>query len=279
LPPILLGTHIVGTGDTGDTGRREAAAQASLEALARSGEAACVNLAFADGPVSAGALPTLPVLTQDAPSVAGVEGRRKPITSELIDVLAAEAERRGMPRFGLVNGDIVILPEALARDRETCAPAAGFTRTDVGGGEPESGLVYGLDMFIFDVGFWKRERHRFRPYVFGDALWDNVYGAIVASHGGTLFTRERLILHERHGSAWHDSPFASYVHLLAARDASYFSAWCAFVDRAKALRAAGGTIEEERALQRRIFRPPGVAGDTLDAMRASWWRVKRAFGA
>jgi hypothetical protein len=276
VPPILLGTHLV---DSADTGRRESAAQAALDSIARSGDAACVNVTFVDVAESPGVLPTLRVLTQDAPSLAGVEGRRKPIVSELIDVLAAEAERRGIPRVGLINGDIVILPEALARDRETGAPAAAFARTDIGGGEPESSLLYGLDMFTFDVSFWKHERHRFRPYVFGDALWDNVYGALVASHGGTVFTRERLILHERHPPAWHESPFAGYIHLLAARDSSYFSAWCAFVDRASVLRAAGGTIEEERALQREMFHPPGAAVDALDAMRASWWRVKRAFGA
>ena len=223
MPPILLGTRLVGSRDAGS---REAAAQASLQALVQSGEAACVNLAFTDEPPSAPGIETLRALTLDAPTVAGVEGRRKPIASELIDVLSAEAERRGIARIGLVNGDIVVLPDALRRDRDVGAPAAGFARTDVGGG-PESSLLHGLDMFTFDAAFWKRERQRFRPYVFGDALWDNVYGAIVASHGGTLFTRERLILHERHSTGWQDSPFAVHNHLLTTRDRSYFTAWCA----------------------------------------------------
>ncbi len=258
---------------------REAAAQASLAALVRAGTAACVTLAFVDETLPDGAVDTLHVLQNDAPAAAGVAGPRKPIADEMLDALAVEAARRDIPRIGIVNGDIVVLPDAVERDRASGAPAAGFTRTDIGDGQAEESLLYGLDMFTFDVAFWKRERHRFRPYVFGDAIWDNVYGAIVASYGGVLFTRDRLILHQRHQSAWHGSPFNAYIQLLAARDSSYFSAWCAFVERAKALRAAGGTMEEERVLQRQVFHPPGAAVEALDVMRGSWWRLRRALGA
>ena len=275
-PALLLGTQISGRTAAAP---REAAAQASLSALARAGAAACVNLAFVDEAPPDRDVDALRVLTQDAPSAAGVDGPRKPIVDEMLDALAVEAARRGIPRIGIVNGDVVVLPEAVERDRASGVPAAAFARTDTGDGQPEANLIYGLDMFTFDVGFWTRERNRFRAYIFGDAVWDNVYGAIIASHGGVLFTRERLILHERHPAAWHASPFATYVHLLAARDSSYFSAWCAFVQRANALRAAGGTTEDERALQRQVFRRPGVALEALDVMRGSWWRLKRALGA
>jgi hypothetical protein len=276
LPSILLGTRISGRPAAA---QREAAAQASLTALVRAGAAACVTLAFADESLPDGSFETLHVLERDAPSAAGVDGPRKPIVDEMIDALTVEAARRGIPRIGIVNGDIVVLPGAVERDLASGVPAAAFARTDTGDGQPEASLLYGLDMFTFDVAFWKRERHRFRAYIFGDAIWDNVYGALVASHGGVLFTGERLILHERHPAAWHGSPFAAYLQRLAARDSSYFSAWCAFVEGAKALRATGGTMEDERALQRQVFHPPGVAVEALDVMRGSWWRLKRALGA
>ena len=70
-----------------------------------------------------------------------------------------------------------------------------------------------------------------------------------------------------------------YVHLLAARDSSYFSLWCAYVARAEALRARGGTREQEEALQREIFRAPGLAAEAVDVARATWWRARQVLGA
>lgn len=265
------------SGKPGDTARREAAAQASLAALGPAAE--CVNLAFADEPSAAALLPQRRALRLDAPRVSGATGARKPVISEMLDVLAAEAAARGIPRIGLVNGDIVVLPAAIARLASLDAPAAAVARTDVGGGAPDAEMLYGVDMFVFDRGFWQRERRRFRPYLLGEMVWDNVYASLVACHGGVLLNRERLILHERHPSGGHGSPFARYVHLLAARDRSYFSLWCTYVARAEALRARGGAADEEDALQRAVFRPPGPAAEALDLGRAAWWRAKRMLGA
>jgi hypothetical protein len=276
VPPILLGTSISGKGDAA---RRERDAQASLHSLSNCGAAVCVNLGFAGEASTTAILPTLPILTHDARTVTGVQGARKPVVSEMIDALAAEAGRRGLTRIGIVNGDIVVTASALARDAECNAPCAAFSRTDLGGGEPEVNLLYGVDMFTFDVAFWRRERRRFRPYLLGEPVWDNVYGAIVACHGGTLFNRERLILHQRHLSASESSVYRSYVQRLAARDSSYFTLWCAYVERAAALRARGGRAQEEYALQRTTFVAPGPAASALDVLRGSWWRMKRAIGA
>jgi hypothetical protein len=51
------------------------------------------------------------------------------------------------------------------------------------------------------------------------------------------------------------------------------------VARAEALRAAGGSPQEEEALQRAIFHPPGPTAVALDIARATWWRARRALGA
>lgn len=275
-PLILLGTSIAGRG--GDSGRRETAAQASLVECVAGGEALCVNLGFIDEPDRAGPLETLRVLGLDAPRVSAVAGPRKPVITEMLDALASEADARGLSRIGLVNGDIIVTRQAIARVSNGAIPAAALSRTDFGGG-PEEPLLHGVDMVVFDVGFWRRERRRFREYLLGEPVWDNVYASIIACHGGTLINRERLILHERHAAAFHGSPYARYIHLLAARDRSYFSIWCAYVSRATGLREGGGTPEEERALQREIFRPPGMAAQAMDVGRAAWWRGRRMFDA
>jgi hypothetical protein len=275
-PFLLLGTSV--SGKPGDTARREAAAQASLAAL-RPGGTECLNLSFVDEPAADMLLPQRRALTQDAPGVSGVAGARKPLVLEMLDVLAAEASARGIPRIGLVNGDIVVPPAAIARLVALDCPAVAISRTDVGGGGPDAEMLQGVDMFVFDREFWQRERRRFRPYLLGEMVWDNVYASLVCCHGGALLNRERLILHERHPSVAHGSPFARYVHQLATRDRSYFTLWCTYVSRAKALRARGGSAEEEYALQREVFLAPGRAAEAMDIGRAAWWRAKRMLGA
>lgn len=274
MPALLLGTSV--SGKPGDTARREGAAQASLAALAG---VECVNLAFHDDPPAAGLVPQRRTLRQDAPQVAGVAGARKPVVSEMLDVLAADACERGIPRIALVNGDIIVLPEAVERLTSGGAPAAAVARTEIGGDQPETTLLYGIDMFVFDREFWQRERRRFRAYLLGEVVWDNVYASIIACHGGVVLNRERLILHQRHPSATSGSPFDTYVHALATRDRSYFTLWCTYVARAEALRAAGGSAADEAALQREVFVAPSRADDLIDIGRAAWWRARRMLGA
>jgi len=273
---LLLGTSISGRGDAV---RRERAAQASLAALEAAGLARCVTLDFADAPVVDAPCRRLRVLRTDARLLSGADGPRKPIVSEMLDVLAAEAARSGASRIGLVNGDIVVTADAASRASDTDLPALAFSRIDTGGGIADAPLLFGVDMFTFDLRFWQRHRARFRAYVLGDAVWDNVYAAVIACHGGRLLNREPLIFHERHPAAFHESPFARYVHLLAARDSSYFALWCAYVNRAGALREAGGSRHDEEALQAEVFHPPGYTAGALDVARAAWWRARRTLGA
>jgi hypothetical protein len=271
---ILLGTSVSGSAGAG---AREAPAQASLAALSASGRAVCVNLTFQDAASSASPLEELPALRLDGPGVSGVAGPRKPVVSEMLDVLAAEAARRGMRRVGLVNADIVATSDALEYAATTSRPALAVARTDTGSGAPDALLRYGIDMFTFDVTFWRRERRRFRAYLLGEPVWDNVYAAIVCCHGGEIVNRQGLLLHARHPLAFIGSPFARYVHLLAARDSSYFSLWCAYVARMEA--ASGMTADEDVKLQQQIFRAPGLAAEAVDVARAAWWRARQVFGA
>lgn len=276
VPLVLLGTSI--SGRAGDTRRRESSAQASLAALAAAGAADAVNLLFTDEPGPAGAIPSLSRLTLDAPGLSGLAGPRKPIVSEMLDVLACEAARRGIPRIALVNGDILVTPEAIERLASIGAPFVAISRTDTGGERPESPMIHGVDFMALDTVFWPRARRLFRPYVLGEEIWDNVYTSIGLCHGGVLINRERLILHERHETPKTRLPFARYVHLLAARDRAYFTRWCTYVARLEAVIAAEGSVDDALALQRTIFVLPSAVETGLDVARAAWWRTKRAAG-
>jgi hypothetical protein len=274
--PLLLGTSI--SGRAGDTGRRESSAQASLKALIDTGLAEAVNLIFTDDPPTSGAIPSLSRLTLDASRLTGAAGPRKPIVPEMLDVLAAEATRRGIPRIGLVNGDIVVTPTAIDRIASVGAGFVAISRTDTGAGRPDSPMIYGVDLVAADTAFWVRARRLFRRYVLGEELWDIVYTSIGLCHGGVLLNRERLILHERHAVAKTERPFARYVHLLATRDRAYFTRWCTYVARLEPLADRDVQADEALALQRSVFVPPSAVENGLDLARAAWWRTKRLAG-
>ena len=276
MAEILLGTSVSGRRGAAE---REAPAQASLATLSSAGTAVCVNLTFHDEPAPAAPLEPLPKLRLDAPLVSGVAGPRKPVVSEMLDVLASEAERRGIRRIGIVNGDIVVAPGAVDCAVATPRPALAIARTDRGDDRPASLLRHGLDMFTFDVAFWRRERRRFRAYLLGEPVWDNVYAAVAACHGGAIVNRAGLLLHTRHPSAGASSPFARYLQVLAARDSAYFSLWCAYVDRASALDPQPADADRDGRLQREIFRVPGVGAGVAGIARATWWRARQALGA
>ena len=93
MAEILLGTSVSGRAAAA---AREAPAQESLAALSATGTAVCVNLTFHDDSPAASAVESLPALRLDAPLVSGVSGPRKPVVSEMLDVLASEAERLGI---------------------------------------------------------------------------------------------------------------------------------------------------------------------------------------
>jgi len=273
---ILLGTSVSGKG--GDTAGREAAAQAALAQRTAEGMAIGVNLAFCDEPPVAGPLESISALSRDARTVTGRQGPRKPIVSEMLDVLCDIAEARNGPRVGVVNGDIVVTPEAIDRIAALHLPAIAVSRTDVGGA-PEEMMLYGVDMFVVDTAFWRRHRRRFGAYILGEGVWDNVYAAVALCHGGVLLNRERLLLHQRHPSTTGNSPFAVYIHGLAARDRAYFTRWCTYAAHAETLRARGGTMDEELALQRAVFVPLSIVEEGLGVAAAAWWKAKRMAGA
>lgn len=202
------------------------------------------------------------MLERSSRTVSGRAGPLKPIVTEIVDALVAHADARDIDRVLLANADILVGQAAVDLMLDDALDGCAFSRMDIDGPEGRAvGVqVHGVDAFAVTCGWWRANRARLRDYILGESTWDNVFAAILLTHGrAAIENREGLIRHERHDSAWRQSPLADYTRLLAARDAPYFTLWCRYVDRLLALRARGASLDDERALAREVFRwEPGA---------------------
>jgi len=257
---VLIGMNFYAA--SGDAARRQARAIDTLRSLPG---ASCVNLQWPDGRFDVPGIPTLAELKQDARSVTGRDGPRKPVIPEMLDLLAAAAEKEGCRYFVYANADVEITVPALDRIRQTARDGYAFARTDI---DPDTGMplgpmLFGVDAFALDVAWWRRHRARFRPYIGGEPVWDNVYTAILLCHSnGEFVNQSGCLRHERHAVAWARSPYGSYTALLAALDRPYFTLWAVFHAELTVLRTAGADTAAEDALRRRVF--------TVAAARRGW---------
>jgi len=248
---MLIGLNLF-DGDAGSI-RRQAAA---CEALISLDGVDAVNLQFARGERRTHpAIRTVATLARDSTAVTGSIGRRKPLADECFDVLAAEAAAGSHRYFAYINSDIIVtralVDEVARRSHDTYA----VSRCDVGEEAADKMMTAGQDMFVVSVRWWQRNRTRFRPYIVGDACWDNVFTAVMMCHAdGVLLNREPLIRHERHVVTWRDaSPTARYNGYLAALDSRYFARWVHYWNRLEAMRAGAAPVAAEAALAREVF--------------------------
>ncbi len=226
---IVVGSRFYVSDDNGN-GRQERARVAAR----RLGSAFPVNLQFTDETLAPEGFHTLPVLAQDSRTVTGTTaGARMPIMSEMLDRLADVAAGRGCGAFMFFNADIQVSQQAVDWVASGRFDACAFSRADV---DPKTGafagmMITGIDAVAFSVDFWRRERRRFRPYISGPPYWDNVYAAVICTHGrGDIISDRRMIDHELHPSTWSPSgAFAEYNGYLAALDAPYFSRWATYI--------------------------------------------------
>ncbi len=280
LASLLLGTHAYPA--TGDAARRQSRALASLREVSHGSP---INLQFRDRGqlVVADGCETLAVLEQDSRTVSGRNGPRKPIVSEMFTRLASLAVERGRHYFAFSNSDIVFTPDAVERIGLADRHAYVFARTET---EPETGrdlapLIYGADAFAVDARWWLDNQRRFRQYIVGESLWDNVYAAqLLCWADGILLNREPLVRHETHAIAWKDSPFVEYNGVLTALDRLYFSRWTLYTKRLETLRSKARGLadaELELRLQEEVFRGwrPGPTDLVLQALRVAKLRLRR----
>lgn len=265
---VIVGTHTYAA--SGDAARRQSAA---MDALRRLRDATPVNVQFEEGAHAVEGIETLRVLTRDARTVTGADGARKPILTDIVDALCRRAEASGVRSLCFMNADIVLSQEAVSWIASAEHDAWLFSREDFDGASGVSlGIATsGLDVIAFSTEWWRKNRFRFRDYIGGEAIWDNVYAAIVMCHANAaLENRRPLARHEAHPAAWApgSGPYARYLQYLAALDAGYFSLWCEYWAGLQQIRRVGGTEEAERALAREVFRwRPGAAAKTFQRLR------------
>ncbi len=265
---LVLGTHTFAA--TGDAARRQGAAIDTLRALTG---ALPVNVQFVRGAHSVTGVETLAVLERDSCTVSGRRGARKPIVRDILDALCTRAEATGASRFAFMNADIHLSQEAVDWIAGDTHEAWLFSREDFDGtsGAPLGMGTAGMDVMGLTVGWWRANRRRFRPYIAGEATWDNVFTAIAMCHANAVLENRRpLARHEAHASAWGpgSGPYALYTQYLAALDSGYFSLWCRYWAGLQDLRRRGASPAEEEALARQVFDwNPGVADRAAQGLR------------
>jgi hypothetical protein len=256
--PVVLGSNFY-SGDAAAMRRQ----QAAVDAVTALAGAVAINLQWVDEVCERREMETLAVLRHDSRAVTGLPIRRKPIMPEIFDALAAVAAARGCRYFGFYNADIVISQAAVDAVANGGRQSYGFSRMDVDGGSHRDAgvMLNGLDLFAFDVAWWRAERHRFRAYILGEWFYDPVFASLMLRYGdGLILNRRGEIRHEIHEHHPPAGPAAEYNGYLAALDSPYFSLWAKYRERLDALRARGGNEEEELTLQREAFAGPMTPG-------------------
>jgi hypothetical protein len=270
---ITIGTrYYPAAADSEERQRRSRESLLALDGVQR------VNLQFRDEAFRPEGFDTRAVLRRDSRTVTGAAaGARKPIVSEMFDALADAASARGDRYFAYLNADIEVAPAAIDRIISHDCEGYAFCRVDLAPGtrQPQSVLLLGLDMFAVRVEWWGRWRRRFRPYIAGEALWDNVYAAVLGSHARAQIVDDvAAIFHELHPQQWNDGPFAEYNGYLAALDAPYFSRWARYAAGLQAGRA-GGALDRDRLTRETfdgpVLRPTEYPRHAARALRA-WTR-------
>jgi hypothetical protein len=220
---------------------------------------------------------TLCVLEKDSTTVTGRPGACKPIVSEIFDVLAKEAFKRGCRYFAFANSDIEVTQRAVDFIFDSDSECYVFSRMDYDrvSGQDLRISIWGVDCFVIDASWWIKNRRRFRGFILGEMAWDNTYASILMCHSQCLLlNRDPLIRHEHHAIGWTESPFAAFNGYLAALDARYFSLWCGYIKRLEALRNGCTLGEDELQLQKHAFQWSSTPGQRLKhvarSCRAHW---------
>ena len=250
-----------------------------MASLLRLSRCHTVNLQFASRwkNIEYPGVETLPVLNSDSCAASGVAGVRKPLLSELFSRLAQVARTRGIPYFGFINSDVILLREMIEevnRGRHECYMASRKDM-DAEGKLADGYLVQGVDLWIMSVGFHEREGWRLPAAIVGEFGGDNLCASIALTHGdGFLINHRTVCLHETHENRWINSPFAEYNHLQCIRQGYYFSAWARYIAAISAQNAINQSDAEVRRLQQSCFgRKPGWVDHALCKLKLAKWKL------
>lgn len=253
----------------------------SLDAITGLSGVEPINVQWVEDAHAPDGLETVAVLKRDSVGVSGLAGRRQPILTEVLDALATIAEARQRQYFGFFNADITVTQSAIETILGGGKQTYAFSRMDFNEHGDLSIMTAGLDMFVFDVSWWRKQRRRFRPYILGEQCYDNVCAAIMMCHGnGLIVNRRGDIKHQVHKTGARGA-FAEYNWYLATLDGLYFSIWVAYWEALTKARRLGATEEEELELQRAMFVLQPSAWTRIRhtgrCLRAHW-RFRRSYG-
>ena len=244
-----------------------------METLRSLRDVIAVNVQYETDAHSVNGVETLVRLTRDSRTVTGRAGPRKPIVRDILDALCTRAEENGARGFAFMNADIHLSQEAVDWLVAGGHDAWLFSREEYNGatGAALGMNTAGVDVVAFSTLWWRHNRFRFRPYLVGEAVWDNVFTAIVMCHANAVLENRRpLVRHEAHPIVWSpDGPFGRYTQYLAALDSGYFSIWCRYWAGLQDLRRVGAAEAQERALATKTFVwAPSLAERATQVLRA-----------
>lgn len=272
--PVIAGAHFFAA-DCSEASRQASFARQLRGAIG----VRLLNVQFADPALQqhVPGIETVAVLRSDSASESGRRGPRKPIVSEIFDALAARAEAERVRYFLYVNADVEVTPDVIELIAAHARDAYVFARTDVSDTGEENVLRSGIDGVAFDARWWRANRARFRPYILGEPVWDNVYAAIALSRSdGIIVARPGLLRHEQHPTDRRDSPFAEHQRLLAALDAPYFTLWCEYYERIRRVSQALLPAAAARAASEVFHRRAGPRSRIVQSARAAKAHLRHA---
>lgn len=244
-----------------------------------------VNLQFARNwtPINPDGFECLAVLEHDSVTATGAQGIRKPLMSELCCALGAEAHRRGSEYFCFTNSDIVFTQRAVDEMRDRGLEGYVFSRMEVDAATDANLEINlgGVDTIATRPGWWLANAYRFRPFIVGESLWDQLYASILLRHADAmLFNVRPLIRHVMHPVAWSErGAYGDYNRYLAALDSHYFTLWCEYHAAREEWARRGGSEEENFDIQRSAFTRPWSRGTwPIQSLRRAkaWCRYKRS---
>jgi tetratricopeptide (TPR) repeat protein len=225
-----------------------------------------LNICYADELMHPDDWEVFPVLSRSADKELKVDGKRKPFVTDLFDAAAEWAGKHNQQWFIITNSDIIFTPEFLqevANLLELDYDTAAFSRHDIVSIDQESGTATGYvesrgsDVFLCRTSWWKENRNRFQPYIFGERAWDNSFAGVMATHSRFYISfKEGICFHLKHPETWMSGPYADYnMSLFNGVDRKYGNTFFTFLGEAMQLPKETLTVEKTTELIKKYFRP------------------------
>lgn len=186
-------------------------------------------------------------LSESADKKLNIQGKRKPFVPDLFNAAADYAKQHGINWFIISNSDIFFTPNLINEVRKLLKSGyetIAISRNNVENTGRDNGILSsqlelkGYDVFVCQISWWDKNKHRFQPYIFGEQAWDNAYAAIMACHSKNhIFYTSGLCFHIKHEHDWQDTgPYSDYnMSIFMTQDRLYGERYYPFMDEVLSL--------------------------------------------